>query len=692
MSADEALQPVIQAVLTDLVVSETASHIILELPHERLCLRKVTLADDWPTWAAPAEPAFYDRLQTDSKDLLAELVLQAGEPSFESVAAALPPVRDVTLLGVETEIQRFEVTAEGQAAVLGDGPLPEGWRLLRVGLLDGYLPVLCHLYDTPEGTVERLTFASTSKDGPLLRRRVRIIGDELTAAARYECAAATSAEVPEFWDSLLELVQRWRTFFDAGVELELPEPDLLAAARGMLAQGVLSFRGLLPRYGMGWYDLEQHNSFPPAVLFLVQALLAWGLIDRTGDVLSHYLSRYVKPDGTIDYYGPAVAEYGQLLTLVAEYVALSGDSEWLARRVTLLRPLWERLVDLREESLAEYPQDDPRRGLIPGLPEADYHGQEEEWKRFYYSGDVWAARGLEEVGKALLRVPVQGLIEEGRELVAEAKRYRQAIVASVRQGIGETGYVPVGPDQLEPIEYLIADRPASYCNYRYFPEMVSAGILPPEQVQGILDWRHTHGGELLGTTRFDHRLDDWPALHHARGMLEQDEMDNYLLLMYSHWAHHCTQGTLAAYEMVTLRPDETGARRLAAGQVVPCEVMVPTMLRWGLVYEERDADVLWLCRAMPRRWLEPGQKVVAKAVPTRFGEVGFSLKTGGQGTKIALRLPGESAIAEVRLRLRGPRDRQLRQVLCDGQPVPFEGDTVRLVNPRGKLKLQVEWE
>ncbi|MEN6643934.1 MAG: hypothetical protein ABFE08_15975 [Armatimonadia bacterium] len=692
MSADEALQPVIQAVLPDLVVSETASHIILELPHERLCLRKVTLADDWPTWAAPAEPAFYDRLQTDPKDLLAELVLQAGEPSFESVAAALPPVRDVTLLGVETEIQRFEVTAEGQAAVLGDGPLPEGWRLLRVGLLDGYLPVLCHLYDTPEGTVERLTFASTSKDGPLLRRRVRVIGDELTAAARYECAAATSAEVPEFWDSLLELVQRWRTFFDAGVELELPEPDLLAAARGMLAQGVLSFRGLLPRYGMGWYDLEQHNSFPPALLFLVQALLAWGQIDRAGDILSHYLSRYVKPDGTIDYYGPAVAEYGQLLTLVAEYVALSGDSEWLARRVTLLRPLWERLVDLREESLTEYPQDDPRRGLIPGLPEADYHGQEEEWKRFYYSGDVWAARGLEEIGKALLRVPVQGLIEEGRELVAEAKRYRQAIVASVRQGIGETGYVPVGPDQLEPIEYLIADRPASYCNYRYFPEMVSAGVLPPEQVQGILDWRHTHGGELLGTTRFDHRLDDWPALHHARGLLEQDEIDNYLLLMYSHWAHHCTQGTLAAYEMVTLRPDETGARRLAAGQVVPCEVMVPTMLRWGLVYEERDADVLWLCRAMPRRWLEPGQKVVAKGVPTRFGEVGFNLKTGGQGTKIALRLPGESAIAEVRLRLRGPRDRQLRQVLCDGQPVPFEGDTVRLVNPRGKLKLQVEWE
>jgi hypothetical protein len=28
------------------------------------------------------------------------------------------------------------------------------------------------------------------------------------------------------------------------------------------------------------------------------------------------------------------------------------------------------------------------------------------------------------------------------------------------------------------------------------------------------------------------------------------------------------------------------------------------MTRWMLVFEERDANILWLCRAVPRRWFQ----------------------------------------------------------------------------------------
>ena len=216
-------------------------------------------------------------------------------------------------------------------------------------------------------------------------------------------------------------------------------------------------------------------------------------------------------------------------------------------------------------------------------------------------------------------------------------------------------YVPPGPEQQEPIERFTPERHPSYCNYRYLLEMLSAGVLPTELVGKVVAWRRSHGGELLAGTRFEQQMDDWPALHYARGLLETDDVDHYLLLMYGHWAHHCSQGTLSSYEQVRIEPDEFGTRRMVAGQVVPCQVMVPTMLRWGLLYEEREADVLWLCRAIPRRWLAPGEQVALRGVPTRFGKVSFSLRVAESGSVLVkLRLPDRGCTAEIRLRLRTP--------------------------------------
>jgi len=227
----------------------------------------------------------------------------------------------------------------------------------------------------------------------------------------------------------------------------------------------------------------------------------------------------------------------------------------------------------------------------------------------------------------------------------------------------------------------------------FLPGMLSAGVLPAELVTKVAAWRRAHGGELLVGTRFGNQMDDWPALHYARSLLETDDLDHYLLLMYSHWAHHCSQGTLSSYEQVRIEPDDTGTRRMVAGQVVPCQVMVPTMLRWGLVYEERDADVLWLCRAIPRRWLAPDQEINIRRVPTRFGRVGFTIRLQtATEAKVTLRLPDEPLQAEIRLRLRHPQGLGLSEAMRDEQPVGIDGDLVRLpAGLRGKVKLILRW-
>jgi len=223
--------------------------------------------------------------------------------------------------------------------------------------------------------------------------------------------------------------------------------------------------------------------------------------------------------------------------------------------------------------------------------------------------------------------------------------------------------------------------------------MISAGILDKATMRKVFAWRRAHGGELLGLTLFMGHLDDWPALHYARALLELDEADRYLLLMYAHWAHHCARGTWASYEQVAIRPDESGLRRKVAGQVLPCQVMVPVMVRWALVYEERDADTLWLCRAIPRRWLARGQRLVVDRVPTRFGVVSYSIQVPNEHQAIiVLRLPNEGLPARVKLRLRAPLGKRLVRVTMDGAGLKVTKETVTLPpGLAGQVSLQAEF-
>ena len=55
----------------------------------------------------------------------------------------------------------------------------------------------------------------------------------------------------------------------------------------------------------------------------------------------YYLSHFVKPDGTFDYYGPAISEYGQMLALAARYVRVTGDTGWLRENLPALQRIAE---------------------------------------------------------------------------------------------------------------------------------------------------------------------------------------------------------------------------------------------------------------------------------------------------------------------------------------------------------------
>lgn len=627
------------------------------------------------------DAGFFERLMDAQEDFLAAEALAEGEPDYEHVASLLPRVVDVAFVGDPRCNERFLVEPDG--AVGGLEPLatvspPDLACRGSWGIVDRRLPLpLLRIEQAGGGPLEQITVPALDAHG----RPDVLVRRDGAGAARIESARGLVAPQPESFDQALLTHRRMaEDFYAGGVEIAGGDPLFTDLAHSSLWLANLTMRGCHPRYGIGTYDRFKDHGFPPTVIHLGFCLLDWGQTDRARDVIDCYLNCYVADDGTFHYYGPAVAEYGQLLSLCARFVDLTGDLRWWLQRESALRPVWNRLLDLRRDSLSDCAAPPHARGLIAGLPEADYQDEEEQWREYYYSGDAWTIRGLGEVARVLRR---SGNDAEAEQIEAEGQAYRADLLASVQAvSVSADGatYVPPGPTQTEPIERMTQDRHTSYCNYRYFAEMISAGVLPQRTVRQVLSWRHEHGGELLAMTRFIDHLDNWPVLNYARAMLETGEIARYQLLMHAHLAHHHAAGWLASPEQAKIVPDASGVRRFHAGQVVPSQVTLPQMLRWALLYEPRDADTLLVAPAVQSAW--PREGIAAQALPTRFGPVDLSMHEAEGSIEVELRLP--AGLDEVAVRLPIGVGRKLVRVDIEGGLMLETADREVLVRPRSE--------
>ncbi len=626
---------------------------------------------------------FFEMLMASDEDVLGERALQAHEPSYEQVAAMMPRVVDETFVGDPGRDERFIVqpdgSVEGLLEPLAEMPPDALMRHGRWGVIDARLPLpILRIEEAGRPLREQITVADIDAYGnPRLLARRRIGEDIKYLAPTGEVHSAQDA----FAEALLRQWRMARDFRARGMKLDGGDELLNDRAASNLWMANLTLRGCHPRYGIGTYDRFKDHGFPPTVIYHARCLAEWGHFERAAEVLGCYLDAYVSDEGTFVYYGPAVAEYGQLLSVCARYVQLSGDERWWLRRESALRRIWGRLLRLRRESAADTMAPPNARGLIPGLPEADYQGSAEQWREYYYSADVWTIRGLSDVARTLRRI---GAGDEADQIEAEVAEYERDLLASVEATSVETSdgvYVPPGPTQTEPITRMTQDRHSSYCNYRYFAEMVSAGVLPQRVVRRVLEWRRAHGGELLGMTRFIDHIDDWPVLNWARALLETGEIARYQLLLHAHLAHHQAAGWLAAPEQVKIVPDESGARRFHAGQVVPSQVVVPQMLRWALAYEPRDAQTLLVTQALQRSWLS--EELRAEGLPTRWGRMDLSMQLTDDGVEVELRLP--EGVPEVGVRLPMRPGEKLRRADIQGGRMLETSDGDVFVAPEAEI-------
>jgi hypothetical protein len=378
------------------------------------------------------------------------------------------------------------------------------------------------------------------------------------------------------------------------------------------------------------------------------------------------------------------ADYGRLIALYVQAVRYSNDFAWASLLLPTIHAMTSLILDKRAAATAAFAPDNPLHGIVAGSPEHDICGA----PGYFFSVNVWHVRGLLELGRLHVesgsRLTRNATLE--RLLIPTAEAWRSDIRAAAAftavhrsdgNGLfflhpvvgssyglqsGEHPTPPVkGGDEASCVERatcfasMSASTPSggsnqhtNYANFRIFSETLLAGVLDPEYELAIMNFRESHRGTILGMTRFRDGLDDMPILGYGKGSLAHDRLARFHNTLAGHSTGYLSRGTYWGTEQrqQTQAPMEVGPQRYrndcSTGGEDCSLCMVSSIasaywIRWLLVSENADEDILYLARGAPRRWYQQPQAFGIVAGPTRFGRVNYTIAQHHQTTQSATR-------------------------------------------------------
>ena len=652
------------------------------------------------------------------RDLLGdEILAKAGDPDYEEVARCLAPIRNIktyTFVGTHENIDKVGFVYGGRTPDFDPAPYDPEVAKVRAagrvwdGVVGGWLPALRVVYPQTRGDwTEMIAFAPLKVENGNHRiqpvwYRVARIGNGKFKWARYidsyhPFPPRTEYSTTVFYEDLAALHSGWQRALAPAMKIELPDKRLANMARYALVRDMITRVGDFPKYGAFDKDYagSEHDGFPDTFNVDTTAMLEWGLVDLAGRYIDNYFGQFVRDDGSILYRGPETGQYGRMLTVVAEYANLGGDSSVLLRRRSRIDGVAKLLLYLREQAL-KLAAKDPRYGMIAGWSEADacLDPDPARYMQPYFSNSTEAARGFRDLGRVWEKVGrntgSNELASWGRRLIRESQELERDIQTAMNRsmltadgkkfppsiaGVKEPFHIAVARDPLDP----------QFRSYRAYMEMLYSGNLTAEQVREIVQYRATHHDTILGVpTAYGFKtgeLAGFLSYGHGFGLIQHDMAREALLELYSIMAHQYTRGTWTAPETRNIAPDH-----MAAPYCTPAELVVPLMTRWLLVFEDPQSETLWLAKAMPRKWLEDGKTVSVSAAPTRWGRIGFSTSSHlAQGSIAAtITLPSSSFPAITKVRLRAPGEARMKSVTVNGKPsTEFDSTDETVTIPAG---------
>eukprot|EP00039_Didymoeca_costata_P024663 m.11054 g.11054 ORF g.11054 m.11054 type:complete len:1062 (+) comp4367_c0_seq1:181-3366(+) len=477
----------------------------------------------------------------------------------------------------------------------------------------------------------------------------------------------------EFFNALYEQTVRYYNFAEKGTQIYVPDEDsrYKDTATALLTMYMNLDRGLIPQYGGGKFWNTYNIYLPLDTLALNGALLAWGHFEEAFQYLTYFFENMVdNSTGEIIYniFGcDSDADYGRLIQTYTQAATLSGNITWARTLLPIIHKMAAFYIQKRKVAESAYPQGHPLHGIVPGSPEHDICHD----PGYFFSINVWYVRGLLDLHNLHANYPISinSTFEESLLPIAtawQADIHNAANFTAVRNDNGEgifflhpvvgsvygTAASPTllpGGNQSTCVERQTcfasmsaplpnggSNQHTNYANFRILSETLLAGVLSPEYADGIMSFRESHRGTLLGMTRFRDVLDDMPIVGYGYGDVLSDRIDSFHLALAGHTLNYLTRGTHWGTEQRYQQGITNDAYRNDCGiggedcsLCMVSSVASAYWIRWMLLVDDPNDPVVYLCRAAPSRWYrQTKQNFGVSQGYSRYGTISYLVSPG----------------------------------------------------------------
>jgi len=661
-----------------------------------------------------------NEIGTSGHDLLAEKLLEHGDPDPERVRLAAPPLGSRNFAAARPAWNAIVGTKEcsDTMPVFPGGntrtyhpvqyfPELRGPQMLEKryeGMLGGWMPAIRKVFPVSDTAyIEAIILGDVEAHDRFIvqtwHRTARIENGKVVKVVyghSYPAypPARLDPEPPEFYRALLVFADYWdRQLVDFSAAA-LPDAQWVDFSKhGFAKELMVRPGGVYPKYGAVDRDYygSEYDGFQDIFTMAVTANLEWGRFDEAHRIIDNYFTDFVDSRGMVNMRGPETAQFGMTLALLARYFYYTRDAALLARHHAKIEATAGMLIAMHEQSL-RLPVDHPGYGLIAGWSESDscLAAEPATWWQPYYANSAFAARGLADLGQAwplvnrVAAIPASAMRSD--EWSHHANLLRNAVVVSVDRNTKREmnpPYVPLLPGaKLTFRESMATERPSpQQWPHRPYTELLHADILPARLAALTIDTMRAYGATTMGVVANVGRprpngrdILGFISYGYAQALLRLDRIEEFLLFLYAHRYHDHTPGTWTAGEVSGI----TGGTAIFC---IPAQQTVPILVRWMLALEDSDEDRLYLGRGLPRQWVASGYPIGILQAPTRWGRVDFHMACQPANKRVAanVTLAHAGAPKELYVKMRLPAQNRLQSATVNGRPATIGGthnDTV----------------
>jgi len=646
------------------------------------------------------------------RDLLAERLLENGDPDPEKVKSAVPPqgterpedrfarYRWDTFVGTKECFDTMPVYPLGSTRTYHPGqyfPELNGRSTLKRfdGLVGGWMPAARKVFLTSDSEYyEVIVFGDVEAHDQFIvqtwHRTVQVRNGKIVKVVYgYSYPpfppAREDPTAEQFYRGLLVFAEYWERLLRDFAPAQLPHSVWVDMSKHAFAKElVVRPGGVYPKYGAVDRDYygPEYDGFQDIFTMATYANLEWGRFDQARAIIDNYFTLFVDSKGVNNMRGPETAHFGMTLSLLARYYHYTGDGALLLKHRGKIEATAAVLTALHDESL-KLPHDDPGYGIIHGWSESDscLAPKPETWWLPYYANNAYAVRGLRDISS-----PWPELVRDsGAEIMAsdwlERSRVMQdTLVARMRKNLRtemSPPYIGIFPGtSLTFWESMQKEHPSpQQWAHRAYAELLQADVLPQDLANFVIECMRAYGATTIGIVAnvepphpTGRDILGFISYGYAQMLLRLDRIEEFLLFLYAHRYHDHTRGSWVAGEVSGITGD-------TALFCIPAQQTIPLLVRWMLVLEDSNEDRLYLGKGLPREWVASGKPIQIQQAPTRWGRVDFSLEVQSDKKLVVGRaeLARAGSPREVQMKFRLRASQPLKSATVNGKPAAFSG-------------------